>query len=323
MGLFLKALVLSALLLHAVSGFQLTSITTRTRPSVGSTVSHGALKPLTMSLSIASAAPAVKWVLAAPSMYALMSWNEYVTHRYFQHAGFNKSGWMQKLASLFYGKGRVPRVRGGGHVEHHAETLDDMSLRNDARWAKSTASKMLSQDKYRGTAFTWQVTLLMTIQMLVTTVPLFHLLGFSLTSTVAMLMPGMLLHGLVWNALHPAMHGLPFVPITEGAPSSWLASFTESAYFKWLYTNHAGHHVLGGQVNYNVCCPLVDHLLGTYVPEEAWRPKVRTAAAVIQEIDCVVGGFGVDVNDGCDVDVTIAAASAGGVGAPAVNLIGA
>ena len=36
-----------------------------------------------------------------------------------------------------------------------------------------------------------------------------------------------------------------------------------------------GHHVLGGQCNYNVCCPGADHLLGTYVPTEEWQPKMR------------------------------------------------
>jgi len=37
--------------------------------------------------------------------------------------------------------------------------------------------------------------------------------------------------GLVWNALHPNMHGLPDIPASEGLPSSWLAGdfFFESA----------------------------------------------------------------------------------------------
>jgi hypothetical protein len=38
----------------------------------------------TMSLDIGTAVSGVKWVLAAPTLYALMSVNEYVTHRYFQ-----------------------------------------------------------------------------------------------------------------------------------------------------------------------------------------------------------------------------------------------
>lgn len=38
--------------------------------------------------------------------------------------------------------------------------------------------------------------------------------------------------------------------------------------------NHEGHHVIGGQGNYNVACPLTDHLVGTYVKEASWRPRV-------------------------------------------------
>ena len=71
------------------------------------------------------------------------------------------------------------------------------------------------------------------------------------------------------------MHGLPTVPFSKGPPSEWLAGFRNSAYFKFLYQNHEGHHVLGGQGNYNVCCPLTDHLVGTYVKQSEWRPKVR------------------------------------------------
>ena len=36
-----------------------------------------------------------------------------------------------------------------------------------------------------------------------------------------------------------------------------------------------GHHVLGWQCNYNVCCPITDHLLSTYVPPEEWELKMR------------------------------------------------
>ena len=43
-----------------------------------------------------------------------------------------------------------------------------------------------------------------------------------------------------------------------------------------------GHHVLGGQCNYNVCCPMTDHLLGTYVPTAEWQPKMRPLPANAQ-----------------------------------------
>ena len=97
-----------------------------------------------------------------------------------------------------------------GHIEHHAETLDDMSLRTDARWLVSPASKLLSSDPYRGTAFSWSVTGLMFLQMIATTLPvLFYLLKFSLSNALLIIAPSLLLHVSIWNCLHPNMHYLP------------------------------------------------------------------------------------------------------------------
>lgn len=86
-------------------------------------------------------------------------------------------------------------------------------------------------------------------------------------------------HGLIWNALHPKMHGLDDVPLRVGLPSDTLERFYNTGYFNWIYKNHQGHHVMGGQANYNVCCPLVDHLVGTYIPEDDWKPKMRASPA--------------------------------------------
>mmetsp|Transcript_1741 Transcript_1741/g.3564 ORF Transcript_1741/g.3564 Transcript_1741/m.3564 type:complete len:347 (-) Transcript_1741:335-1375(-) len=235
------------------------------------------------------AATITRWVLAGPVLYALMSVNEYFTHRYYQHTGFNKSEFLQSVARFFLRlkKGEpVPRVGGGGHVEHHAETLDDMSLKlhDDSiggRWRTTAAAKMLDSDPYRGTAFTWLVTGIMTVQMLPTTLPVFHLMGFSLARTFQILIPGMIIHALIWNALHPHMHGLPDVPISVGVPSWPMAGLRKTPYFKWLYMNHEGHHVVGGQGNYNVACPLTDHLCGTYVPQSEWRPRQAATLATL------------------------------------------
>ena len=206
-------------------------------------------------------------------MYALMSMNEYITHRYYQHAEFNKNALMQKLFrglqidgggyshlefTYFY-LFRIPvphTMNQTSHVEHHAETLDDMSLKTDERWLRTPAAQRLNSDPFRGTAFTWSVTLMMFTQMLFTTIPVFkYLLGFSLKTTLAMLAPALLLHATAWNTLHPAMHYLSDVPASIGPASKWLAAFKDSWIFKFLYQNHEGHHVLGGLANYNVCCP--------------------------------------------------------------------
>ena len=226
----------------------------------------------TPPLTMAVVPPGVAAVVSAPIMYGLMSINEYMTHRWYQHAEISKVGWWRAL--------RMPKVRGGGHVEHHAETLDDMSLKMDDKWKSTPAAKSLDSDRYRGTGFTWMTSFIMMIQMCISVVPIYtKVLGFTLTSTFTMLIPAMLLHALVWNALHPNMHGLPDMPLVEGAPSSWMAGLRNSAYFKFLYQNHEGHHVVGGQGNYNVCCPGTDHLVGTYIPEAKWRPRQDASIA--------------------------------------------
>ena len=76
------------------------------------------------------------------------------------------------------------------------------------------------------------------------------------------------------------MHGLPDVPLKVGAPSSVFRPFLNSWYFRYLYQNHEGHHVLGGQVNYNVACPFTDHLVGTYVKEVGRSPSTYINACL-------------------------------------------
>ena len=192
-----------------------------------------------------------KLAISVPTLYALMSVNEYATHRWYQHEEFNRDHFFQRfcqrVANVVKGRpltlegptgprANTIKLKGGGHVEHHAETYDDMSLKKDARWRRTPAAASLDADEFRGTAFTWATSGLMTIQMLPTALPAFALLGFSLLETAAVLLPGMLVHALVWNMLHPPMHGLPPVPLGIGAPSKWPFRLHErllnSGYFK-------------------------------------------------------------------------------------------
>lgn len=228
-----------------------------------------------------------KVLVSIPALYGLMSVNEYVTHRWYQHEEFNRDHAFQRFCQAVAhllrkrplrkadGRPNMIKIRGGGHVEHHAETYDDMSLKKDDRWAQTKAAKSLNGDVFRGTAFSWMVTAMMVGQMLPTALPVFALLGFSLLETMAVLLPGMALHALVWNMLHPPMHGLGDVPWSYGFASKPLAFLRNTPYFKYIYENHQGHHVLGGQCNYNVCCPGTDFLLGTYVPVATWTKKMR------------------------------------------------
>jgi hypothetical protein len=215
-------------------------------------------------------------IAGIPLMYGLMSANEYVTHRYYQHNEVGKLDIYQTLRK----KGTIPKLDGGGHVEHHAETYDDMLLKtDDPVWMKSAPAQRLNSDPWRGTIFTWQVTAMMFAQCIPSVYPAFYALGWDAASTTALFVPAMILHGLVWNSLHPDMHGLPDVPASVGLPSSVMAGFRGSPVFEWLRLNHVGHHVASGQVNYNVCCPGMDHLVGTFMPEEEWTPKIRVKEA--------------------------------------------
>jgi sterol desaturase/sphingolipid hydroxylase (fatty acid hydroxylase superfamily) len=151
---------------------------------------------------------------------------------------------------------------------------------DDENWMKSAPAQRLNGDVFRGTAFSWSVTAMMMTQCIPTVYPVFlFLLGWSPLATTAFFVPALLFHGLLWNALHPAMHGLPDVPSSYGLPSWVLRPWRESKLFDMLRENHAGHHVMSGRANYNVCCPGFDHILGTFTPEAEWRPQVRANTA--------------------------------------------
>ena len=211
-----------------------------------------------------------------PLMYALMSANEYVTHRYYQHNEIGKLELYQTLRKM----NKIPKLDGGGHVEHHAETYDDMLLKtDDPVWMKSAPAQRLNSDPWRGTIFTWEVTAMMFAQCVPSVYPAFFLLGWSPLATTALFVPAMILHGLVWNSLHPDMHGLPDVPASIGLPSSVFAKYRGPPVFEFLRLNHVGHHVASGKANYNVCCPGMDHVVGTFMKEEEWTPKIRVKEA--------------------------------------------
>ena len=65
------------------------------------------------------------------------------------------------------------------------------------------------------------------------------------------------------------------IPLKDGLnfPLPFAKALRKTSYYNWLYKNHMGHHVMSGRVNYNVCCPGMDQILGTYVPEAEWHPR--------------------------------------------------
>ena len=145
--------------------------------------------PTSLDASVAS------WISSPVVMYSLMSINEYITHRFYQHGD-------QRFDNKYLGGKNI-------HIEHHAETLDDMSLKTDALWLASPAAKKLEGNPYRGTAFTYKVVGLMFLQMLPTCIPILNIMGFSPLSSMILIITGLLLHTAAWNALHPTMHYLP------------------------------------------------------------------------------------------------------------------
>ena len=65
-------------------------------------------------------ASVIRGAAVLPTMYALMSLNEYMTHRYFQHLEFNRPDsllWLKAIIAKVTGDPVAPKVPGDGHVE--------------------------------------------------------------------------------------------------------------------------------------------------------------------------------------------------------------
>ena len=108
---------------------------------------------------------------------------EYIYHRYFQHLGLNKLG---PAPWLFCGACFLPQVRtvrstlslstfqGDGHVEHHRETLDDMTL--DVELGRE---QVLDEDPFRGTSFPWEGSLKMYVGVMALAYPTLSFIGWA------------------------------------------------------------------------------------------------------------------------------------------------
>ncbi|CAE7888656.1 CPK10 [Symbiodinium sp. KB8] len=171
-------------------------------------------------------------VAGLAALYIIMSFCEYVYHRYFQHLGLNKVDAVRAVRSTL----NLSTFRGDGHVEHHRETVEeDMSLT-----IEPGRDPILDMDPWRGTCFPWDGFAKMSAGVMLLAYPTLTLLGWSGFVIVPVVMTAMILHALVWNALHPNMHGLEDVPVEVGAPSWVLAGLRDSAVFNYLRTNHEG-----------------------------------------------------------------------------------
>ncbi|CAL1169946.1 unnamed protein product [Cladocopium goreaui] len=214
-------------------------------------------------------------VVGLAALYAIMSMAEYVYHRYFQHLGLNKVGAVRTVRKTF----KLNTFQGDGHVEHHRETLDDMTL--DVEPGREL---VLDIDPFRGAGAGDQLQYQLPMAWYFEDVywrlsvgfPYAYFPGWSAQVIVPVVVSAMLFHALLWNALHPHMHGLPDVPLEVGAPSWVLKAFRDSALFNFLRENHAGHHrAVGSHGNYNVCCPGVDQIVGTNVDPVTGVPQPK------------------------------------------------
>ena len=137
------------------------------------------------------------------------------------------------------------------HLAHHAETLQDMSLRGDD-------SPYLPAHEWRGTGFSWR----MTRRLLVPITTLAVAVGWVLDDvrTAACATAVLSFYSLVtWNAIHPALHGMPRPPLTYG-PSLplWIP------WQAFLSRHHTRHHLTHGRSNFNITLPGADVVFGTW-----------------------------------------------------------
>ena len=63
-----------------------------------------------MALSAPTLVAAARCAAAIPTLYSIMSVNEYITHRYYQHEEFNKEPFLQNIWCKLRGIEKPPKV---------------------------------------------------------------------------------------------------------------------------------------------------------------------------------------------------------------------
>jgi len=216
-------------------------------------------------------------VLGILILYAILSFTEYAYHRYLQHldvGNFEMELYKKTRSAL-----KFPTSGGNLHLAHHRETGRCMQVDLTKEFGCDAED---SFNVYRGTSMTGLSVAKLTCTVMLQAYPLLSLLGWSDFAIVTVVPAACILHGLVYNTLHPDMHGIPDVQPQHGPPSFVLEGFRDSAYFRWLRGNHRRHHLTNGACgNYAVCCPLADQLCGTYVGIES-----DERAPVVSPVSC-------------------------------------
>jgi len=226
--------------------------------SAGNDTSNGAMESIAMKTLLDAVAFVSAGVTGVLLIYVVISFTEYAYHRYVQHLDLNRVRLFQFARQIF----GIPAIKSDFHVLHHRETLDDMNIDPLPKEAWPDAYTVTV---HRGTTATWLSFIKMSCIVMLPTYPLLCFLGWPGPLAAVAVLAATLLHLMAYNALHPQLHNLPNVSMMQGPPSLVLGDFQNSAFAQYLKTYHVLHHRSNAQRNFNVCCPLIDHLLGTHM----------------------------------------------------------
>lgn len=171
-----------------------------------------------------------KYIIGIVSIILLGSLYEYIAHRFIMHN-----------ISNFVGK---------AHIEHHKETNDDMSL-------QYTSSFLDKIDKERNLIIRYEMNIQFFIFLLVFGLLIWRFLigtNYYVPIIVAFLITCYV--GLIWNSIHPQMHGREPYNGESGFPGIIPRKF-----LGFFEKHHMKHHKSKGTKNFNITLPLVDFFI--------------------------------------------------------------
>jgi sterol desaturase/sphingolipid hydroxylase (fatty acid hydroxylase superfamily) len=148
------------------------------------------------------------------------------------------------------------------HIQHHAETNRDMTMKEDFN--------------PHGIYFSYKTTLGATaasVASLAAVILGFGIKGISAPEVMAASVGMAVIHGIFWARLHSDSHEVK-LEYSDGLPTPFGIPMDYSkGPLAWLLVNHVGHHDINAVGNFNIVLPGADHVFGTY-----WEKKEKKAA---------------------------------------------
>lgn len=178
----------------------------------------------------------MKYFYYAVLVYVLISFYEWFIHRHIMHGN-------PEFLKKFPIFGNYLSKTAIDHVEHHKHVNIDMTLKTD--------------EESEGVYFPWSVTLITTIIFFINAMGL-----IPNAFVVAVLVVA--LHNILWNNWHTRFHDYKKdVTLSHGLPK--FSIFPTGIIYDALWKYHTLHHAQkGDKYNFNIICPLFDHVFGTY-----------------------------------------------------------